>query len=305
MDGLNLHAFIYFITISNLSDRELPYWQKVDLVNEDGTKTVVEEIKCGTKECPTSSQETLFPATTAIMLPISQAKPGCFMGLISRGIKFMSLKPFRLKYRTIQTPILPHHDFPDLNPHGGIGANCTYGKIGPFQFAIDSGLHPKHAGNESVPRHDRIPPGELDFILLTHCHLDHPGQPPSSFPASSPGPSFPQLPQFHSDPRCFPIPSAVMKRQRSELNLPNSLYGRSDLEVFTTGWKSFPSKIHWYLKGWRIIEITAYHAGHVAGAVSFDLKYENKHTFFTGRCALHGFAPCRVLSCPAILSMYW
>jgi predicted metal-dependent RNase len=65
--------------------------------------------------------------------------------------------------------------FQDLNPHGGIGANCTYGKIGPFQFAIDSGLHPKHAGNESLPRHDRIPPGELDFILLTHCHLFFPG----------------------------------------------------------------------------------------------------------------------------------
>ena len=70
--------------------------------------------------------------------------------------------------------------FTDLNPHGSIGANCSYVKIGPFQFVIDSGLHPKHAGNESLPRHDQITSGDLDFILLTHCHLDHLGSLPCS-----------------------------------------------------------------------------------------------------------------------------
>ena len=110
--------------------------------------------------------------------------------------------------------------FQDLNPHGGIGANCTYGKIGPFQFAIDSGLHPKHAGNESLPRHDRIPPGELDFYFTDPLSPRPSGQPPPSFPASSSGPLFLSYPSSILIRRMLSNSLAVMKRQRSELNLP-------------------------------------------------------------------------------------
>ena len=42
--------------------------------------------------------------------------------------------------------------FTDLNAHGGIGANCSLCEIGPFKFVIDSGLHPKFAGPESLPK---------------------------------------------------------------------------------------------------------------------------------------------------------
>ena len=68
--------------------------------------------------------------------------------------------------------------FTDLNPHGGIGANCTLCETGPFRFVIDSGIHPKYAGNESLPHHDLIQRNSLDFIILTHCHLDHLGSLP-------------------------------------------------------------------------------------------------------------------------------
>jgi Cft2 family RNA processing exonuclease len=97
--------------------------------------------------------------------------------------------------------------FTDLNPHGGIGANCTYCQIGPFRFALDSGLHPKHAGNDSVPRHDQIDPDGLDFILLTHCHLDHLGSLPLLSRKNPTGTRFLKLSKFHPCPsHAFQLP---------------------------------------------------------------------------------------------------
>jgi len=172
----------------------------------------------------------------------------------------------------------------DLNPHGGIGANCTACKIGPFQFVLDAGLHPKYAGKDSLPRLDLLPPDSVDFILLSHCHLDHLG----SLPLLSR--NHPRAPLFLSYPssilvrRMLSNSLAVMKRQRSELNLPElPLYGRSDLSSLYDRMEVLPlEETTLFEKEGHAIEITAYHAGHVAGAVSFELKYDGKRTFFTG-----------------------
>ena len=174
--------------------------------------------------------------------------------------------------------------FTDLNPHGGIGANCSYSKIGPFHFAIDSGLHPKYAGNESLPRHEQIAEGELDFILLTHCHLDHLGSLPLLSRLHPRAPVFLSYPSSILMRRMLSNSLAVMKRQRSELNLTDlPLYGRSDLSALYDRIEILPlGEPLIFEKNGRSIEVTAYHAGHVAGAVAYNLQYEGKHTFFTG-----------------------
>ncbi len=174
--------------------------------------------------------------------------------------------------------------FTDLNPHGGIGANCSFCQVGPFRFVIDSGLHPKYAGNESLPRHDRIQPGTLDFILLTHCHLDHLGSLPLLARLHPQAPVFLSYPSSILIRRMLSNSLAVMKRQRSELKLPElPLYGRSDLSALYDRMEIMPiGEPMIFEKDGQEMEITAYHAGHVAGAVSFDLKYEGKHIFFTG-----------------------
>lgn len=174
--------------------------------------------------------------------------------------------------------------FTDLNPHGGIGANCTLCETGPFRFVIDSGIHPKYAGNDSIPRHDLIERNSLDFVILTHCHLDHLG-------------SLPLLSRQHADApvllsyassilarRMLSNSVSVMKRQRNELNLPElPLYGRGDLSTLYDRMKPLsintPQRVE---KEGKSIEVTLHHAGHVAGAVSVEVKSEKERIFFTG-----------------------
>ena len=174
--------------------------------------------------------------------------------------------------------------FTDLNAHGGIGANCSLCEIGPFRFVVDSGLHPKFAGPESVPRHGEIDRFSVDFIILTHCHLDHLGSLPI---LSRDQPDAPIILSYASSilaRRMLSNSISVMKRQRSELNIPElPYYGRGDLsslyERFKTPQLHSPFRLE---KNGDSIEITLHHAGHVAGAVSVSVKYKEKTVFFTG-----------------------
>jgi len=174
--------------------------------------------------------------------------------------------------------------FTDLNAQGGIGANCSLCEIGPFKFVIDSGLHPKFAGSESLPKHEEIERFSLDFIILTHCHLDHLGSLPL---LSRQQPDAPVILSYASSilaRRMLSNSISVMKRQRTELNIPElPYYGRGDLTSLYDRFKTPPLHTPYRLeKNGEQIELTLHHAGHVAGAVSVSIKYKGNITFFTG-----------------------
>ena len=174
--------------------------------------------------------------------------------------------------------------FTDLNAQGGIGANCSLCEMGPFKFVIDSGLHPKFAGSESLPKHQEIERFSLDFIILTHCHLDHLGSLPL---LSRQQPDAPVILSYASSilaRRMLSNSISVMKRQRTELNIPElPYYGRGDLTSLYDRFKTPPLHTPYRLeKNGEHIELILHHAGHVAGAVSVSIKYKGKTTFFTG-----------------------
>lgn len=174
--------------------------------------------------------------------------------------------------------------FTDLNRHGGIGANCSLLEIGPFRIAIDSGLHPKFAGLDSTPSHDFLERNSLDFIVLTHCHLDHLGSLPL---LSREHPDAPVLLSYASSilaRRMLSNSIAVMRRQRNDLNLPElPLYGRGDLASLYDRMKPLaiqtPLEVQ---KDGHVLKVTLHHAGHVAGAVSVALETKQEKVFFTG-----------------------
>lgn len=178
----------------------------------------------------------------------------------------------------------------DLNPHGGIGANCTVCEVGGFRFAIDSGLHPKYAGKDSIPRHAVLDRDTLDFIILTHCHLDHLGSLPLLSREHQDAPVLMSYPSSVLARRMLSNSISVMKRQRNELNLTElPLYGRGDLTSLYDRVKILPIKRPFRLeKDGRAIDVVLHHAGHVAGAVSVEIKTPKERVLFTGDILFDG-----------------
>ena len=178
----------------------------------------------------------------------------------------------------------------DLNPHGGIGANCTVCEVGGFRFAIDSGLHPKYAGKDSIPRHAVLDRDSLDFIILTHCHLDHLGSLPLLSREHQDAPVLMSYPSSVLARRMLSNSISVMKRQRNELNLTElPLYGRDDLTSLYDRVKILSIKRPFRLeKDGRAIDVVLHHAGHVVGAVSVEIKTPKERILFTGDILFDG-----------------
>lgn len=172
----------------------------------------------------------------------------------------------------------------DLNAENDIGSNCLYLEIGPFRVLIDCGVHPKKSGKAALPVLDRIPDKTLDFIILTHCHLDHVG-------------ALPLVLKRHPRARviCSPASSmlvkrilrnsvTVMLRQREETGVKDyPFYTYEELDRVEAALLPFPLRSTRTLKDrGSELSVTLYPAGHVAGAVGALIEHKGKRHFFTG-----------------------
>jgi Cft2 family RNA processing exonuclease len=174
--------------------------------------------------------------------------------------------------------------FKDLNPECDIGANCIYVKIGPFNVVVDAGMSPKEIGLNALPNFSEIAPGSLDFIIVTHCHLDHIG-------------AIPILMRDQSQARLLATPQSrgimpvllensytVMKHQRKEQGIRE--YPLFELnEITGLNEHLFEMKYgmrRTFRKGDDKIDIEFFDAGHVSGAGGVLLEYKHRKIFFTG-----------------------
>ena len=96
--GLNLHAFIYFISIHNLSDRSVTLkGRKWVLSNDDGTTTVVEGEKI-VGETPCINPGESFSYNSYHVTHLSAEARGSFHGVDEHGCKVhVRMEPFRLE----------------------------------------------------------------------------------------------------------------------------------------------------------------------------------------------------------------
>ena len=69
-----------------------------------------------------------------------------------------------------------------------VTGSCYYLEAAGKKFLVDCGMEqgPDYYENKDIP----VPPGELDFVLLTHAHMDHSGNLPAIYAKGCKGPVY-------------------------------------------------------------------------------------------------------------------
>ena len=182
----------------------------------------------------------------------------------------------------------------DLNREGGIGANCLYCELGSFKFLVDAGLHPGNVGEPALPDLARIEDTPLDFILLTHCHLDHLGALPVALRNRPATDVLMSLPSHALAERMLHNSCNVMKRQGSELSIKEyPFFTHEDVERVAGQFRPLRyDKPQVIRKDGETLEITFFSSGHVAGAAGVRITHGKRRIFFSGDVL---FEPQRIL----------
>ena len=172
----------------------------------------------------------------------------------------------------------------DLNFEKDIGANGVSVKVGPFSFLIDAGMDPKRYGNEALPRFDLLEDGDIDFIVLTHCHLDHLGSLPVVVRKQPQAQILSSYPAQLLAPLMLENSYSVMCRQKDELSIPEyPLFSKDEVAQLLK--KFLPLKYgtaYTLEKEGHCATLTLFEAGHVLGASSVLIEYEGRQLLITG-----------------------
>jgi Cft2 family RNA processing exonuclease len=182
----------------------------------------------------------------------------------------------------------------DLNTEGGIGANSLFFQFGSFNILIDAGMDPKKAGFAAVPDFSKLRDLKLDFIILTHCHLDHLGSLPIVVREHPETQVLMTVPSLTLAERMLRNSCNVMKRQREETGLPElPLFTHREIDRMIP--QFFPmtyNRTSTFDKDGEELSITFFPAGHIAGAGGLEIIHGKQKLFFTGDVL---FTPQKIL----------
>ena len=172
----------------------------------------------------------------------------------------------------------------DLNFEKNIGANSLSLRVGSFHFLVDAGMDPKRLGNEALPRLKGIPKNSVDFVLLTHCHLDHLGCLPIVIQQQTKAQILSSYPTQLIAPLMLENSFSVMCRQKIEKDIPEyPLYTKDDIAQLAKKFFSVKYGQTYILKKEdQQASITFFEAGHVLGASSILIEHENRKILITG-----------------------
>jgi Cft2 family RNA processing exonuclease len=172
-------------------------------------------------------------------------------------------------------------------PLGGaneIGANCYYLDIDGTGIILDCGMHPQKLGIDSLPNFDLIADKPVDFVLISHAHLDHLG-------------SLPYLVQRHPYIKIITTPQT---RAIAELTLHNSvsilkenlkesdeikIYSHAEIDLLIQSIAYHNYNEEFELEGYNgntIIKASFHDAGHILGSAGILLQFGEKKFFYTG-----------------------
>lgn len=165
-----------------------------------------------------------------------------------------------------------------------IGANSYLVELNGTRIILDSGMHPKEEGVDSLPAHHELPPNSIDSIFVSHSHLDHSG-------------SLPVLMRDQDNAQVYMTPATsklvdallhnsvnVMESKRVELGITDyPFYTHRELDYAEKRWRTFN-----YERPFNIgdsdsnVRATFYDAGHILGSAGVLLETLDKRIFYTG-----------------------
>ena len=174
--------------------------------------------------------------------------------------------------------------FIPLGGAGEIGANCYYLNIEGTGILLDCGMHPQKTGLDALPKFDLIEKLPVDFVLISHAHMDHIS-------------SLPYLVQRHPYIRIISTPQT---RAIAELTLHNSVsilkeqlgeedeikiysHEEIDLLIQSIEYRSFGEEFE--LEGYnglKVIKAMFHDAGHILGSTGILIDTGDEKLFYTG-----------------------
>ena len=174
--------------------------------------------------------------------------------------------------------------FIPLGGAGEIGANCYYLNIEGTGILLDCGMHPQKKGLDALPNFDLIEDLSVDFVLISHAHMDHIS-------------SLPYLVQRHPYIRVISTPQT---RAIAELTLHNSVsilkeqlgeddeikiytHEEIDLLIQSIEYSSYGEKFE--LLGYNgsiTLKVSFHDAGHILGSAGILIDTGREKLFYTG-----------------------
>lgn len=172
--------------------------------------------------------------------------------------------------------------FRNLTRRREIGANSYLLEAGDERIIIDSGMHPKQAGNDALPDINSVPFDKANALLLSHAHHDHIGS------LAVTQRRHPNAPVYMTE-ATGEIGSAmlhnsvnVMTKQREELGINEyPFFTHRELDQIRPLWSYQPINKRFGLAN-TSMDCTFHDAGHIIGSTGISIHENGKTFFYTG-----------------------
>lgn len=178
--------------------------------------------------------------------------------------------------------------FINLTRHTEIGANSYYLEAGGDRLILDSGMHPKEAGENALPSWKPIEGRTIDAILISHAHQDHIGTLPVLIRQQPHARVFMTEPTSEIGSLLLHNSVNVMTRQREDLGLTiYPLFGHREIDRSSERWYRCRYRQPYTTAGDRVGNgsrsiFEFWDAGHVLGSSGILLRAEGQTIFYTG-----------------------